>query len=112
MGRNNMKLVISQAKDRSLVRSTELRRRLDKRLEHGLEIEQVETLGSEDTLDSIQTRKIDIAVIKGGIRLEGRNHVVQVTALDIEPFHLLVKAKTYQDKNTGKPPLQPTDHPQ
>jgi len=58
---------------------------------HGLRFELVNTGGSEDSLARIERGELDLAVIKGGMRLRPDSPVRQVTVLDMEMFHLLVK---------------------
>jgi TRAP-type uncharacterized transport system substrate-binding protein len=49
------------------------------------------TAGSEEALDLVNSRKLDVALVQGGLRVEDRPHVRQVATLHIEPLHLLVK---------------------
>lgn len=56
-----------------------------------------ETAGSEDALDRVDNRNLDVALIQGGLGLGGRENVRQVAALHIEPLHLLVKEELFGD---------------
>src|SRR5262249_19567185 len=50
-----------------------------------------ETPGSAEALDEVERHHLDIALVQGGLNVDGRPHVRQVAALHIEPMHLLVK---------------------
>jgi TRAP-type uncharacterized transport system substrate-binding protein len=58
---------------------------------HGLTLELQETAGSEEALDRVNKRSLDLALIQGGLKVEGRTNVRQVATLHVEPVHLLVK---------------------
>ena len=49
------------------------------------------TAGSEEALDHVNRRSLDIALVQGGLRADDRPHVRQVATLHLEPLHLLVK---------------------
>ncbi len=51
----------------------------------------VETAGSEQALDRVNSRSIDLALVQGGLGVGDRPNVRQVAALHVEPLHLLVK---------------------
>jgi TRAP-type uncharacterized transport system substrate-binding protein len=51
----------------------------------------VPTVGSRETLDLLEARKLDLALVQGGLDVTRHPHVRQVAALHIEPLHLLVK---------------------
>jgi hypothetical protein len=53
--------------------------------------------GSEEALDWVNSRKVDIALVQGGLSPGGRGNVRQVANLHVEPLHLLVKKELYQD---------------
>ena len=56
-----------------------------------VEMKLVATAGSEDSLDKIDTGKVDLALVQGGLDSSRWRNVRQVAALHIEPLHLLVK---------------------
>src|SRR5262249_43568608 len=47
--------------------------------------------GSSEALDWVNSRKVDVALVQGGLTDAGRPNVRQVATLHIEPMHLLVK---------------------
>jgi TRAP-type uncharacterized transport system substrate-binding protein len=57
----------------------------------GLRFGMVQTTGSEEALDRIEAGLTDLALIQGGLRLEGRERVRLIAPLHVEPLHLLVK---------------------
>ncbi len=57
----------------------------------GLQLEVEGTAGSEESLDRVDARTLDLALVQGGLRCDGRPHVRQVATLGVEPLHLLVK---------------------
>jgi len=68
---------------------------LDRASANGLRFKQVDVEGSEDTLDRIHRGEVKMGIVKGGMALDDRINVRQVTALDIETFHLLVRPELY-----------------
>jgi TRAP-type uncharacterized transport system substrate-binding protein len=62
-----------------------------------LEFDLVPSHGSEEALDWVNRREIDIALVQGGLSLVGRPNVRQVAALHLEPMHLLVKKELFKD---------------
>jgi TRAP-type uncharacterized transport system substrate-binding protein len=59
--------------------------------ERGLDLDLRESAGSEEALDWVNTRKVDCALVQGGLSIGDRPNVRQVAGLHIEPLHLLVK---------------------
>jgi TRAP-type uncharacterized transport system substrate-binding protein len=57
----------------------------------GLTLELRGTVGSEQALDQVEARAVDLALVQGGLAVDGRPNVRQVAALQVEPLHLLVK---------------------
>ena len=49
-----------------------------------------EAVGSEQALDWVETRQVDLALVQGGLSLHDRANVREAAALQIEPLHLLV----------------------
>jgi len=47
--------------------------------------------GSEEALDWVDRRKVDVALVQGALSPDGRANVRQVATLHVEPLHLLVK---------------------
>jgi len=59
----------------------------------GLEMQFVESAGSEEILDLIETGKLDIGLISGGFRSKNHVNVRQLASIGREPLHLLVKSE-------------------
>src|SRR5262245_25097482 len=51
----------------------------------------IPSAGSEEALDWVNTRKVDMALVQGALSPAGRPNVRQVATLHVEPLHLLVK---------------------
>jgi TRAP-type uncharacterized transport system substrate-binding protein len=49
------------------------------------------TVGSEEALEEVNNRELDLALVQGGLSARGLDNVRQVAALYREPLHLLVK---------------------
>jgi TRAP-type uncharacterized transport system substrate-binding protein len=62
----------------------------------GIILRLVETHGSEEALDRLDTGGCDLAFLQGGLKPHGRDDVRQVAALHVEPLHLLVKPELEQ----------------
>jgi hypothetical protein len=58
---------------------------------YGLDIQIVESIGSEDALDKVHANTIDLAMVGGGLSPTGRENVREVIPLYVEPLHLLVR---------------------
>jgi TRAP-type uncharacterized transport system substrate-binding protein len=56
-----------------------------------------ESVGSEESLDWVETRKVDVALVQGGLSANGWYNVRQVAALQIEPLHLVVKKELAEE---------------
>lgn len=68
---------------------------------HRIELELVPSQGSEDSLTLLDKGKIDLALVQGGLNLRDRKQVRQISALQIEPLHVLVKEEievAFQEK--------------
>ncbi len=63
---------------------------------NGQRVTVTETPGSDDALDRVNNREIDLALIQGGLDPGDRENLRQVATLHVEPLHLLVKAELYQ----------------
>jgi TRAP-type uncharacterized transport system substrate-binding protein len=57
----------------------------------GLRIKLRDTAGSEEALGLVNNKNFDVALVQGGLGLEGHANVRQVAALQVEPLHLLVR---------------------
>jgi TRAP-type uncharacterized transport system substrate-binding protein len=55
------------------------------------------SLGSEQALDWVNNRSVDVALVQGSLNPRGRPDVRQVAALHVEPMHLLVKPELFRD---------------
>jgi TRAP-type uncharacterized transport system substrate-binding protein len=53
--------------------------------------------GSEQALDWVNSRTMDVALVQGSLSPAGRPNVRQVAALHVEPIHLLVKPGFYRE---------------
>jgi TRAP-type uncharacterized transport system substrate-binding protein len=62
----------------------------------GVQLELRETVGSEEALDWVETRKVDLALVQGGLSVHDRANVREAAALQIEPLHLLVKKELFE----------------
>jgi TRAP-type uncharacterized transport system substrate-binding protein len=49
------------------------------------------SVGSEQALDRVNDRTLDLALVQGGLRVSDRPNVRQIATLHVEPLHLLVK---------------------
>ncbi|MCI0681850.1 MAG: hypothetical protein L0Y71_07075 [Gemmataceae bacterium] len=66
---------------------------VERAAKYKLHIELMDVAGSEHSLEMVDAGKIDVAFIRGGMSLGGRDNVRQVTCLDVEVFHLLVRGE-------------------
>jgi TRAP-type uncharacterized transport system substrate-binding protein len=66
-----------------------------------LAFELVPSAGSEQALDWVERREVDVALVQGGLSPVGRPNVREVAALHVEPMHLLVKKELFQDVSTS-----------
>ena len=68
---------------------------------YGLNIRIVATIGSEDSLDKVNSGTIDLALVGGGLAVNGRENVREIMPLYVEPLHLLLRpgAIAYSDPN-------------
>jgi TRAP-type uncharacterized transport system substrate-binding protein len=57
--------------------------------------------GSEQALDWVNTRAVDVALVQGALSPAGRPDVRQVATLHVEPMHLLVKPGLFRDASAG-----------
>jgi TRAP-type uncharacterized transport system substrate-binding protein len=57
----------------------------------GIKLELQPSRGSEQALDWVNDRKVDVALVQGGLASSTRPNVRQVATLHIEPMHLVVK---------------------
>jgi uncharacterized protein len=62
----------------------------------GIELRVEATPGSEVALTSVNGGKFDLALIQGGLSGQRMTSVRQVSALHVEPLHLLVNPSTHQ----------------
>jgi TRAP-type uncharacterized transport system substrate-binding protein len=66
-----------------------------------LTFELVPSAGSEQALDWVDRREVDVALVQGALTSVGRPNVREVAALHVEPMHLLVKKELFKDATTG-----------
>src|SRR5262245_29015603 len=59
------------------------------------------SLGSEQALDWVNNRTVDVALVQGSLNPVGRPDVRQVAALHVEPMHLLVKPALFRDTSAS-----------
>src|SRR5262249_19729205 len=57
--------------------------------------------GSEEALDWVNSRKVDIALVQGALSPTNRPNVRQVASLHVEPMHLAVKKELVANGNTS-----------
>jgi TRAP-type uncharacterized transport system substrate-binding protein len=62
-----------------------------------LTVELIPCAGSEEALDWVNTRRVDVALIQGALSSADRDNVRQVSTLHVEPLHLLVKKELLAD---------------
>jgi TRAP-type uncharacterized transport system substrate-binding protein len=62
---------------------------------HHCALEFFPSVGSEQALDWVDTRKVDLALVQGALSPVGRPNVRQVATLHVEPMHLLVKRELF-----------------
>src|SRR5262245_11163423 len=67
----------------------------------GIDLELHGTVGSEESLDMVNSGQLDCALVQGGLSPGDRPNVRQVAVMPIEPLHLLVK-KHLADQVTGR----------
>jgi TRAP-type uncharacterized transport system substrate-binding protein len=67
----------------------------------GIKLEIRQGAGSEDTLDGVNAGKVDLALVQGGLHVDGRPNVRQVATLNIEPLHFLVKKELLERVSTN-----------
>jgi hypothetical protein len=63
----------------------------------GLQLDLHETPGSEEALDEVNDRRLDVALVQGGLLSNGRPNVRQVLTLHMEALHLLVKKELFAE---------------
>ena len=63
----------------------------------GVFLDQQPTAGSEEALDRVDSGALHLALVQGGLDVGPRRNVRQVTALGVEPLHLLVKEELHPD---------------
>lgn len=62
----------------------------------GIPIDVEPTIGSEAALEGLKNGEFDLAFVQGGLSDENLSTIRQVTAMHIEPLHLLVKTSLYE----------------
>ena len=62
----------------------------------GITIDVQPTSGSEAALEGLKNGRFDLAFVQGGLASEELSSIRQLTAMHIEPLHLLVKADLYE----------------
>jgi TRAP-type uncharacterized transport system substrate-binding protein len=61
----------------------------------GLGIDIIAMAGSEQAIERVESRRVDAALVQGGLDMADHPGLRQVAALHIEPLHLLVKPKLH-----------------
>src|SRR6516225_3380682 len=80
----------------------QLAQRLQKEVfQRGLVFALQPSRGSEQALDWVNDRTVDVALVQGGLTTAGRPNVRQVATLHIEPLHLMVKKDLAADAATS-----------
>jgi TRAP-type uncharacterized transport system substrate-binding protein len=67
----------------------------------GIWLELRETPGSEEALDEVERHQLDVALVQGGLNMDGRPNIRQVATLHVEPMHLLVKKELLDEVAAG-----------
>jgi TRAP-type uncharacterized transport system substrate-binding protein len=62
-----------------------------------LELSLLETGGSEDTLNSVQDGRVQVAIADGGLNAAGRANVREVAPLFLTALHVLMKREIYDE---------------
>jgi TRAP-type uncharacterized transport system substrate-binding protein len=62
----------------------------------GIQLEVVPTDGSAVALQWIESRRIDLALVQGGLSRDAYRSIRQITPLHMEPLHLLVKPPLFE----------------
>ncbi|MCC6511387.1 MAG: hypothetical protein IT423_19970, partial [Pirellulaceae bacterium] len=63
---------------------------------HGITIDVQPTNGSEAAIEGLRNGDFDLAFVQGGLASENMPEVRQLTAMHIEPLHLLVKSRLFE----------------
>jgi TRAP-type uncharacterized transport system substrate-binding protein len=69
--------------------------------QRNITLDLVTSSGSEESLDMIERREVDAALIQGALTPVGRPNVRQVATLHVEPMHLLVKKELFKDASAS-----------
>jgi TRAP-type uncharacterized transport system substrate-binding protein len=64
-------------------------------------VEPVPSQGSEESLDMVNRREVDVALVQGALNPADRPNVRQVATLQVEPLHVLVKKELYRGASAG-----------
>jgi TRAP-type uncharacterized transport system substrate-binding protein len=73
-------------------RRTKVARALADQLRNGrVKLRVIATVGSEEALGKVNRHELDLALVQGGLSVQGLENVRQVAALYTEPLHLLVR---------------------
>ena len=64
-------------------------------IRRAIEIDLVATAGSAEALEAVQSGRVDVAFVQGGIDTTDRTGLRQVAAIHVEPLHLLVKEEIH-----------------
>jgi TRAP-type uncharacterized transport system substrate-binding protein len=67
---------------------------------YGIQLDLQGTKGSEDALDQVDRHALDVALVQGGLQMNGWSNVRQVATLHVEPLHLLVKKELLERVST------------
>jgi len=67
---------------------------------HGIILRPVQTSGSAEALEKVDSGALDLAVVQGGIDFSRFPNIRQVTSLQVMPLHLLVKEELADEVTT------------
>jgi TRAP-type uncharacterized transport system substrate-binding protein len=65
-------------------------------IHRAIAIDLLATAGSAEALEAVQSGRVDVAFVQGGIDMTDRPGLRQVAALHVEPLHLLVKEELHR----------------
>ncbi len=59
------------------------------------------TAGSQEALHALEAGQVDVALVQGGLEMQGSPVLRQVAGLHVDPLHLLVKQEIHREIDGG-----------